>query len=263
MINRAPPRVDFLGVAFDPLNAVDARRVIVDLSQADCFSYVVTPNVDHIVQLKRASDPAFAAAYDDATLLICDSRILSRLAFLSGLKLTPVPGSDITRDLLAEDLPACSIAVVGGNPDLQHVLTSLYPRFSWSFHVPPMGVRTNPDAQDAIAAFVEARQADVVLFAIGAPQSEMICSEISARGHARGVALCTGASLEFLSGAKQRAPRWMQRAGLEWLHRLMSEPRRLGRRYLIEGPQIFAIWWRWHRLNSRRVRSGSIPSDAS
>jgi len=102
-----------------------------------------------------------------------------------------------------------------------------------------------PDARAAVADFVIASEPDVVLFAVGAPQSELLCAEIAARGGARGVALCIGASLEFLTGAKRRAPRWMQRAGLEWLFRLLSEPRRLWRRYLVEGPRIFAIWWRW------------------
>jgi N-acetylglucosaminyldiphosphoundecaprenol N-acetyl-beta-D-mannosaminyltransferase len=57
------------------------------------------------------------------------------------------------------------------------------------------------------------------------------------------VGLCIGASVEFLSGAKRRAPRWMQRAGLEWLYRLLSEPRRLWRRYLVKGPRVFKLWW--------------------
>jgi exopolysaccharide biosynthesis WecB/TagA/CpsF family protein len=61
------------------------------------------------------------------------------------------------------------------------------------------------------------------------------------------VALCIGASIEFLSGARRRAPRWMQRAGLEWAFRLLSEPRRLWRRYIVEGPRIFVIWYRWRR----------------
>ena len=88
-------------------------------------------------------------------------------------------------------------------------------------------------------------------FAIGAPQSELVCALAVERGKARGVGLCIGASLEFLTGAKSRAPLWMQRAGLDWLFRLASEPARLWRRYLVEGPQIFLIWWRW-RLSSSR-----------
>lgn len=260
MTDTAPERVEFLGVRFDPLDAAEARRRIANLAGTTSFAYVVTPNVDHLVQLHRTDDPQIAGAYATATLCLCDSRILSRLAALSGQELDAVPGSDITRDLLAIALPACSIAVVGGDAWLHQALQASYPRFTWSFHVPPMGVRRNQAAREAIAAFIEKTGADVALFAIGAPQSELVCAEIAARGRASGVALCIGASLEFLVGAKQRAPRWMQRAGLEWLFRLVSEPRRLWRRYLVEGPAIFPIWWRWRALNRDRDRSGSTPS---
>lgn len=260
MTNPAPERAEFLGVRFDPLDPADARRRIAGLVGNASFAYVVTPNVDHIVQLHRVADPQIADAYANATLCLCDSRILSRLASLSGLKLDVVPGSDVTRDLLDADLPACRIAVVGGDARLHQALQARYPRFIWSFHAPPMGVRRNPEAREAIAAFVETTGADIALFAIGAPQSELVCAEIAARERASGVALCIGASLEFLVGAKQRAPRWMQRAGLEWLFRLVSEPRRLWRRYLVEGPAIFPIWWRWRALNRDPDRSGSTPS---
>ena len=90
-----------------------------------------------------------------------------------------------------------------------------------------------------------------IFSAIGAPQSELICALIRQRGEATGVGLCIGASLEFLTGAKRRAPRWMQKAGLEWLFRLANEPGRLWRRYLLEGPAIFWIWWRWGLSSSR------------
>jgi exopolysaccharide biosynthesis WecB/TagA/CpsF family protein len=80
---------------------------------------------------------------------------------------------------------------------------------------------------------------------VGAPQQEMAARAAMQRGDAVGVGLCCGAALEFLAGRKARAPRWMQKAGLEWLHRLSSEPARLWRRYLFEGPAIFWIWRRW------------------
>jgi UDP-N-acetyl-D-mannosaminuronic acid transferase (WecB/TagA/CpsF family) len=89
-----------------------------------------------------------------------------------------------------------------------------------------------------------------------------LCGEIQLKG-ATGVGLCIGASLEFLTGAKRRAPLWLQRLGLEWLFRLLTEPRRLWRRYLVEGPRIFVLWWRWH-LSRRRghEESDSNRSDA-
>jgi exopolysaccharide biosynthesis WecB/TagA/CpsF family protein len=79
------------------------------------------------------------------------------------------------------------------------------------------------------------------------PQQEMIAHAIAAQSGARGTALCIGASIDFLTGRARRAPRWMQRLSIEWLHRLLSDPARLWRRYLIEGPRIFAMAWRWRK----------------
>jgi len=236
---------EFLGLSFDAIDITGAQSAVVSRVCDERFSYVVTPNVDHLVGLDRSKDPNLRAAYEGAALCLCDSRILARLAALVDIRLPVVPGSDLTRDLLGYALARGRIAVIGGDTLLHAALARIYPRFEWLFHVPPMGLRDNADARAAVADFVIASEPDVVLFAVGAPQSELLCAEIAARGGARGVALCIGASLEFLTGAKRRAPRWMQRAGLEWLFRLLSEPRRLWRRYLVEGPRIFAIWWRW------------------
>lgn len=250
----------FLDLDFDRLDLPTAVARVVALAAEPSFSYIVTPNVDHIVQLHRSDDQRQKSSYRDAKLCLCDSRILARLAHWSGIELPVVAGSDLTRQLLVAALPPASIAVIGGDALLHPELEAMFPRFAWQFHQPPMGVRHDPQARSRIADFVETAHADVIFLAIGAPQSEIICAELLDRGRARGVALCIGASLEFLTGAKDRAPVWMQRAGLEWLYRLLSEPRRLWRRYLIDGPRIFAIWWAWRQLNFDRLRGSSDSS---
>ena len=250
-------RYSFLGLDFDGLDALAAAKKIVALAREGRFSYIVTPNVDHLVQLDRSNDPAMALAYRDAELCLCDSRNLARLARWSGIDLPVVTGSDLTRDLLMAALPSAKIAVVGGDERIHGDLAALFPRFEWTFFAPPMGIRHDPAARTAIAEFVEAAAADVVFLAVGAPQSEMVCAEIGQRGRARGVALCIGASLEFLTGAKSRAPLWMQRAGFEWLFRLLSEPQRLWRRYLVDGPRIFILWQQWS--HGREINVARLP----
>lgn len=260
MIGEGALRCEFLGMMFDRWSAASVGARVADLAQGQSFSYVVTPNADHIVQLHRSDDPAHIGSYERATLCVCDSRILQRLASWSGLDLPLVRGSDLTRDLLEDVLTSGKIAVVGGDAQFHHDIAQRYTRFEWQFHQPPMGVRHNARARTDIAEFVEESRADVIFFIIGAPQSELVCSEILERGRARGVALCVGASLAFLTGAKKRAPLWMQRASLEWLFRLTSEPRRLWRRYLVDGPEIFVIWRRWQRARSARLTAASGSS---
>jgi exopolysaccharide biosynthesis WecB/TagA/CpsF family protein len=256
-------KTEFLGVYFDDLSAAGALDAIILLVGRHIFSYVVTPNVDHVVALNRVPDAQLVDAYAHADLTLCDSRILGLMAQQSGLDLHAVPGSDLTRELLDMNNASWRCAVIGGDAALHATIAELYPQHVWVFHQPPMGVRRNAAARQKIADFVENAEADFIFFAIGAPQSEICCHEIVQRNQARGVALCIGASLEFLTGAKKRAPNWMQQASLEWLHRLCSEPARLWRRYLVEGPRVFRIWKRWQSVNDarRHVESGSTPSD--
>ena len=259
-------RIEFLGLLFDQIDQDATLRAVMQAAGQNRFAYLVTPNVDHVVGLSRTGGaPAVRAAYEGADLVLCDSRILQMLAKLSGVDLPLVTGSDLTVRLLGSiQRPGTVVAVIGGDAHLIASLARLYPRIDWCQHIPPMGVRRDPPARLAIAEFVEGAAAQYVLFAIGAPQSEIVCAEIARRGNAGGVALCIGASLEFVTGMKRRAPAAMQALRLEWLFRLLSEPRRLWRRYLVEGPKIVSIWLRWRTTRSRpRAGSGSSRPDPS
>ena len=243
---------EFLGLRFDLLDEGQALAAVHDFAAGDRFAYVVTPNVDHVVRLHGQSlNRSLWAAYDGAALVLCDSRILRSLAGLSGLELDLVTGSDLTARLLASLDQPCGAAVIGGDEALLRELRARFPKLVWDWHAPPHGVLHDPAAQQAIVEFVEGCPARLFFMAIGSPQSELVCRLIADRRNAHGVGLCIGASLEFLTGAKARAPQLMQRVGMEWLFRLASEPGRLWRRYLVEGPRIFKIWWRW-RFSSPR-----------
>jgi exopolysaccharide biosynthesis WecB/TagA/CpsF family protein len=89
--------------------------------------------------------------------------------------------------------------------------------------------------------FIVKTQAPLIFLAVGMPQQEILARHIADHPQARGVGLCIGASIDFLTGKQRRAPVWVQMAGFEWLHRLLSDPRRLASRYLIECPRIFYL----------------------
>lgn len=249
MIGAVPHRT-FLDIRFDQLTEAEVLGILRELAAADTFSYVVTPNVDHVVRLHQVADrqaPVWQA-YAGATLSLCDSRILARLAALSGLALPVVPGSDLTPRVLADPrFAGLRCHVVGGSAETLAALQSRFPQFAWSQFVPPFNVLRDAGAQAAIVSSITAAATDLVFMAFGAPQSELVCAQVKASGAARGVALCIGASLEFVTGEKRRAPRIFQRLSLEWLFRLATEPGRLWRRYLVVGPRVFAIWARSRR----------------
>ena len=108
-----------------------------------------------------------------------------------------------------------------------------------------MGLRNNAKARRAAAEFIARSGARFTFIAVGSPQQEMIAAEAKAIPGAKGVALCIGASLEFLTGKLKRAPKLAQQLRLEWAHRLLGNPKRMWRRYLVEGPRIFLLTYQW------------------
>jgi len=104
------------------------------------------------------------------------------------------------------------------------------------------GMRRKPEAIAAAAQFIADNPARYTFICVGSPQQEMLAKAALERGDCVGLGLCVGASLEFLAGRIKRAPKWMQQYRLEWLFRLASEPQRLWKRYLVEGPKIFWLW---------------------
>ncbi|WP_380879028.1 WecB/TagA/CpsF family glycosyl transferase [Sphingomonas sp. DBB INV C78] len=239
------PELPYLDVAFDRRDTEAVVGTIAARPAEAPFAYVVTPNVDHLIRLhgdKR--DERLAKAYARAATRLCDSRVLARLAALQGIHLPVTPGSDLTARLLQDVVkPGDRIAIVGGDVETLALLRDRLPGVEIVQHIPPMGMRTNVTAMAEAAAFVAQARARFTFLAVGSPQQEYLALTIAERGDATGIALCIGASIDFLTGRAVRAPRWMQKAGIEWAHRLASEPKRLWRRYLVEGPRIFRIAW--------------------
>lgn len=242
-------RAIFLDIAFDKVTEARVAAELRARTVSAPFRYLVTPNVDHVVRLSRL-DPAGPEhqAYAQAGWCLCDSRILARLAEMCGIVLPVVPGSDLTALLVRDILdPSDRICLIGGDPSTKAALASLRPDITIDQFIPPMNLRSDPAARTTAARFAVDHPARFTLIAVGSPQQELIAQEISTIAGAAGTALCIGASIDFLTGRSKRAPRWMQRASLEWLHRLASDPARLWRRYLVEGPRIFLLAWRWRR----------------
>ena len=237
----------FLGLTFSPMTTADAASEIVRMAGAGKpFEYVVTPNVDHMIRLH--DDPSLRPLYDGAGLLVNDSRILQTLAERDGLAFPASPGADIVAALFEGEIKADEPVVVIGSTDED--IAKLAQKFGLTNihrHDAPMGLKHKPEAVVEAAQFIAAHPARFHFICVGSPQQEMVALAARELGTATGVGLCCGASLNFLSGSTARAPAWMRNARLEWLHRIWSEPRRLVKRYLVDGPKIFKIWQNWRK----------------
>jgi exopolysaccharide biosynthesis WecB/TagA/CpsF family protein len=218
------------------------------------FDYVVTPNVDHVIRF--CDDPAFRELYADAGRVVLDSRLLALILTLTrGLRPRVCPGSDLTARLFSMIAPHDRIVLIGSSAQQAQRLVQIYGLQDLQQFSPPMGFIRDRQAVEQTLKFVEAHSPFRFCFlAVGSPQQEMLAQELKQRGVARGLALCIGASINFLTGAERRAPRWMQQANLEWLYRLLQNPGRLARRYLVRGPRIFYLLPRL-RFELRRARA--------
>ncbi len=202
------------------------------------YGYVVTPNVDHVIKLMDGR--VDADVYLGAALMTCDSRILAHLARLRGKRLSVYPGSDMTADLLASDHDL-TFGVFGPDRAAFNDLTALYPNRRFTFIEAPMLTPGTPEWDATVQAACKAEW-DVLLACVSFPKQERFAHALRVAGRPFGVTLCVGASVDFLTGRQQRAPKVFQQLSLEWLHRLLSQPRRMFRRYVIEGPAIVGLF---------------------
>lgn len=245
MVGYADPPVaetSFLGVSISLLDLQGAVERLAARPAEAGFAYVVTPNAQHVVRLNHR-DPRFLTGYAGAWLRLCDGqgiRLLARLLF--GQPLPLATGSDLTVRLFAQVIrPEDAVTVIGGDDELARRLRSDFGLRRLAQHQPPMGFYSDPHEVERCVAFVEAHPARFVFLAVGAPQSEELARRIQLAGRATGVGLCIGSSLNFLTGMTRRAPGFMRRLGLEWLFRLLLNPRRHARRVFVESLPLVGL----------------------
>ena len=245
-------RVRLLGLDFADLDTAEAAARIAARPASAPFGYVVTPNADHLVRLAR--QPALRSLYDNAALCLLDSRVVQRSARALGLPAPRIaPGSDLTAHLLARHVPPGErVTIVGLRACHLPALVTGCGLAPPAHYDPPLGFERDRATWQHTIDFVIEHPARFVFLAVGSPRQERLAAAIAATGRATGTGLCVGAGLDFLAGVERRAPRWLQRAGLEWLHRLAFNPARLGRRYLFDNPPVFAMLLR-ERLGTLRA----------
>ncbi|WP_213875104.1 WecB/TagA/CpsF family glycosyltransferase [Pseudomonas sp. dw_358] len=223
-----------------------------DVLSAGPYGYVVTANVNHVVMLEHDRHQGLIAAYDQAAYRICDSRILLPWMNRLGANISEViPGSTLTVAMLdVAQQNAWSITVIGCEDDVMESLHAKYPAVRFNHYNPPMGFIKQPAEVEKAVDFVVANPARLIIFSVGAPRQEELALKVLQRGGAVGVGLCAGASLNFVAGKVKRAPEWVQKLSLEWAHRILSEPQRLAKRYIVDLYRIIPIVLR--EMSSRR-----------
>jgi len=228
---RRPP-VRFAGLRIDPLTVDQTVEVLKTRPASAPFSAYVTPNMEYIYHGRNTPD--FRAALEDCLLATNDSRILRALGLLAGLDLNFAPGSYVVDRLFRTVVrPSDPICVIGATAEIVNQLRSQFGLTEVVQHIPPMGFIHDEEAVRTAVDFIAAHPCRFVVISMGPPQSERLCRAVTLDGRSTGIGLCTGSSLQVLTGVLAAAPSWMEQRGLVWLYRLLREPKRLWRRYLV------------------------------
>lgn len=264
----APPRAMLAGVPIDLCTTDEAVRLIVHhATHAGAPRYVVTPNAMHVVMLQEME--SFRRVYDEAWLSLADGMSVVWACSVLG---TPVPekvsGSDLFPALCAAAAEAgASVFFLGGRPGAAEgaasILRARHPALRVAgTYCPPMGFEKDEAESARTAAAVTAAAPDILFVGLGAPKQELW---MHAHRHELGVpvSLGIGVSFEFVAGMVKRAPVWMQHSGLEWLHRLAMEPRRLWKRYAVTNPRFAALVLREYRRGGRPPAPPAPPPGPS
>ncbi len=216
---------------------------------------VATPNLDHVVKLRR--DAAFRAAYARQSHVVADGNPIVWLQRLAGRPVSLVTGSDLIDPLMAlaarMDVP---VAFVGSRDAVLAAaaarLMAAHPGLRVVVRIaPPYGFDPASAAADACLDAVAASGARLCLLAFGAPKQEML----AARGRDRlpGCGFVSiGAGLDFIAGSAQRAPVWVRKLALEWLWRMVTDWRRLAGRYRDCALVLPGLTWAAWRQRARQ-----------
>lgn len=260
----APLPVAVLGIPFDPLTIDETVDRMGDMIASRRPHFVVTANVDFLIQARR--DPELRQALYLADYVLCDGTpLLWASRWLGNSLPARAAGSDLIPVLLrraaeknwkifllgaAEGVAACAAARIAAQyPSLPPIAT----------YAPPFRPLKEMN-HDEIVARIRAAQPDILLVSFGCPKQE---KWIAMHYRTLGVPVCVGvgATIDFLAGRVRRAPAWMRRSGTEWIYRLLQEPRRLYRRYWDDLVHFFPDLWRYRRhFRAHRPAPGADPA---
>lgn len=208
---------------------------------------LVTPNLDHLRMIRRNEE--LRQAYDAATLRVADGAPVVWAARISG---TPLPerasGSDLTlmvAERAAAEPQECKVYMLGGHPGSAEAAAKVLARRFRGLNVvgtrcPPIGFDADEAEMKSILDDIDRSDASIVFLALGAPKQEVVAQTLYKHFPHIWV-MCVGGTLDIVAGRFERAPKWMQMWGLEWLYRLKQEPARLFRRYVMEDAPFLPV----------------------
>ena len=236
-------KVNILDVDIDNVNFEDAIAKICEFVEGGDPKFVVTPNVDHVIKLQR--DLEFKQIYKEASLVLADG---APIIWAAKLLKTPlkekISGSDLFPRLCeVSSNEGFKLFFLGGRQGAAKgaadIFQAKYPNIKISgIYSPPFGFEDDENENIRIVNMIKEARPDILFVGLGAPKQEKWIYKYYTELNVP-VSIGVGVSFEFMAGIVKRAPLWMQKVGLEWFWRLMMEPKKLWKRYLVDDMKIF------------------------
>lgn len=238
-------RMKFMNTEIDNLTMAEALEAIDQLIQENKSAYVVTPNVDHIVQLETNTE--LQDVYKNASLILTDGKPLLWIAKWYGTPIKEkISGSDLFPllcDMAARKgykmffLGAAEGVAAKAAENLSNRYEELQIVGTYS---PPFGFEKSQMEMEKIKSMIKESKPDILIVGLGCPKQEKFmyrhCNELGVP-----ISFGLGASFDFEAGNIKRAPRWMSDHGLEWLFRITQDPKRMAKRYLVDDLKIVKL----------------------
>lgn len=238
-------RIKFMNTNIDNLTMAETLNEIDKLIQKKNCSYVVTPNVDHIVRLEK--DEELQKVYKNASLILTDGK---PLIWISKWYKTPIKEKISGSDLFPR---VCQLAanknytmyLLGAAEGVADTaarnLMEKYPGLNIvGTYSPPFGFEKNEQEMNKIKTQIQDVHPDILIVGLGCPKQEKFmyyhCKELGVP-----ISFGLGASIDFEADNIKRAPKWMSNHGLEWLYRFSKEPKRLFKRYFVDDLKIIQV----------------------
>jgi N-acetylglucosaminyldiphosphoundecaprenol N-acetyl-beta-D-mannosaminyltransferase len=231
---------------FTPMTLEETASLVISAKLNGYGGRVATPNLHFYYLISK--DPKLLEIYNNHDLILCDSMIIYQLIrFYSRPLPMRVTGSDLLEMVIDKaDKQGFSIAILGGTTQdciaAQSRIRTEYPNLKL-VHLSSPQISDMPSHLEvsSIIQSLEGVDPDIFVLSFGTPKQEFLGVHLAAIYPSAWI-LNIGGGLSFFAGTKKRSPLILQRMGLEWLWRLISEPRRLFRRYVIQDlPTLYRL----------------------
>lgn len=250
-------QVEILNV---PIDNLSINEFLGDLKRGVVF----TPNVDHLMKLQKDSE--FVEAYSRADFRVCDSQVLMFASKFLGTPIkAKISGSDLFPSFCEHHKSNENIKIflLGGAEGVaararQLINERIGREIIVAAHSPSFGFEKNDQECEAILEMIRQSPANVLVVGVGAPKQEIWIAKYKDRLPTIDIFMAVGAAIDFEAGNKPRAPQLMSQLGLEWLYRLITEPQRLWKRYLLDDLPFF--WLLFKEKLARFKRAKTLPS---